>query len=134
MTTVDGGFVEFESSAETRGRTLVDEVVRWEDMARLPVEEVEGLSVRVVDVKEGEIGAVGADSEGSCPLVLVALLAFVLVVVVGVGVGVGGSGSGLMRLEKKDSIGFCAAVVVVARSWRFTLARSTGGVKMVFLF
>lgn len=126
MTKVDT-FVEFEvSSALTRGRTVVDEVGRWEDVVRLPVEvEVEGLSVRVVDVKEGEMDAVDADSEG-CTLVLVAVAVVPLVLLAG--------GPGLKMSEMMDSIGFCAAGVVVARSWRFTRARSTGGMNMVFLF
>ena len=120
-------FVEVEtSSGLTRGRTLVDEVGRWEEVVRVPVEEVvEGLSVRVVDVKEGEIDAVDADSEG-CSLVLVAVAVVALVLLAGE--------PGLKMFEKKDSMGSCAAVVVVARSWRFTRARSTGGMNIFFGF
>lgn len=118
---VDGLVESVESAGGTRGRELVDEAVRWEDVdevVRLPVEdeevEVEGLTVRVV---------VGAVSEG-CNLVVVGVGVPTLVLVVGE--------PGWKMLEKKDSIGFCAGVVVVVgRSWRFTRARSTGGMNMV---
>lgn len=105
-TTVDGLVVELESSAVTGGRELVDEVVRWEDAVRVFVDEE--VVARVVEIEEGKIGvgavAVTADSGGcGCTLVLVAVLAFVLVA----------GKPGLRMFDKKDSMGFCACVVVV---------------------
>jgi hypothetical protein len=130
-TTVDWSVEEVVAPGVTRGRELVEEVVGWEDVDEVVVgllaedededeDEVEvGLVNRVVVIEGGKEG--NEDSEVCvCNLVV----EIVLVLVEGA--------PGLRMFEKKDSIGFCAAVVV-GRAWRFTRARSTGGMNIVGL-
>lgn len=118
VTVVVAWFVEFmESSGVVRGRALVG-AARWEDVDVSVDVDVDVVVRPLVEDEEDEesvrvvVGAVVAVSDN---LVVVDVPTLVLVV----------GAPGLKTRERKDSTG------LGFRCWRFTRARSTGGMNMI---